>query len=155
MEPKFFEYLTIVTIFQLVFFAFFLISLKKGNRRSNRILAAFLFSKALCYIGGTIIRHQSTFIDISPNLFFIGEAFEFVLGPALFFLSLLSGTLIIFIKNKTYQVLVFSILVLVLVILNINYFKEDLWHQLNDQQYFSGESWTQQISASKYDYWPN
>ena len=69
MELRFFEFLSIITIFQLVFFAIFLLTLNKGNKLSNRILAVFLFVKAMCYGGGLVLRFGSTFIKISPHFF--------------------------------------------------------------------------------------
>ncbi len=76
------------------------------------------------------------------------------LGPALFSLSLLSGSLIVFIKNHRYQRLAFLLLALGVIGLSFKFFREDLWYSINDHQQFSGDRWLEQISSSKYDYWP-
>ena len=83
MELKFFEYIYIITIFQLIFFAFFLLSLKKGNKLSNRILAVFLLTLALCY-GGQMVIFFRYFFKVSPYFFFVSDIFGLILGPALF-----------------------------------------------------------------------
>ena len=77
--------LRIATVFQFLFFVFFLISYKKGRRLSNQLLAVFLFSKALCYLDGLFLHFRPAVAEWSPHIFFIGQSFEFLLGPSLYF----------------------------------------------------------------------
>ncbi len=83
MELTFYDVFAFITIFQFLFFSFFLLSLKKGNILSNRLFSFFLFSKALCFLNYTAFQFKDTFIAISPHFFYFGESFDFLLGPAL------------------------------------------------------------------------
>ncbi len=84
MELSFYDVFIFITIFQFLFFSFFLMTLKKGNILSNVLFSIFLFSKALCFLHYLTFRFKDTFTAISPHLFYIGESFDFLLGPALF-----------------------------------------------------------------------
>jgi len=69
------------TAFQLLLFSFFLLSLKKGKRLSNFILAVFLSSKAFGIINYLILRFQIK----NPHIYFILLPFIFLYGPSLYF----------------------------------------------------------------------
>ena len=77
--------LRIATVFQFLLFVFFLTSYKKGRRLSNQLFAVFLFSKALCYLDGLFFHFRPAVAEWSSHVFFIGESFEFLLGPSLYF----------------------------------------------------------------------
>ncbi|MEW6997968.1 helix-turn-helix domain-containing protein [Colwelliaceae bacterium BS250] len=69
----------LITIYVCLLFAFFLLILKKGNTRSNRFLALFLFCYAAIPVD-TLINFGEAFrqytIDLSANLFYIfGSAY--------------------------------------------------------------------------------
>jgi len=85
MDFDLYTILRIATVFQFLFFVFFLISYKKGRRLSNQLLAVFLFSKALCYLDGLLFHFRPAVVEWSPHVFFIGESFELLLGPSLYF----------------------------------------------------------------------
>lgn len=88
MEITFYDIFIFITIFLFVFFSFFLLSLKTGNTLSNKLFAVFLFSKAVCFSNYMFFRFEPFFVSISPHMFFIGESFEFLLGPAIFLYTL-------------------------------------------------------------------
>ncbi|MEI6859799.1 MAG: helix-turn-helix domain-containing protein [Shewanella sp.] len=69
----------LITIYQCVLFALFLLTFKKGNKQSNILLALFLLSYAAIPLD-TLINYGAAFrahvIDISPNMFyFFGNAY--------------------------------------------------------------------------------
>ena len=69
----------LITTYQCVLFALFLITFKKGNKQSNTLLALFLLSYAAIPLD-TLINYGAAFrahvIDISPNIFYIfGNAY--------------------------------------------------------------------------------
>lgn len=88
MSYSFYDILRLITIFQFLFFSFFLFDFKKGKPISNRFLALFLTSKALCYLNSLFFRFFPYLIEKNPHLFFWGESFEFLLGPSLLFFVL-------------------------------------------------------------------
>lgn len=74
----------IVTTFFLIFFAFFLLTNKKGDKTSNRILSVFLFSNALFLINFLIFHFNILAISKFPHLNQIGNSLYLLLGPLLF-----------------------------------------------------------------------
>ena len=85
MEFNLHTIISSISIFQFLFFSFFLLIHKKGKRVSNSLLALFLFSKVLCYINSMLFIHRSSVMEWFPHGFFIGQSFEFLLGPSLYF----------------------------------------------------------------------
>ena len=84
----FYDILVLITVFQFLFFSFFLLEFKKGRPVSNRFLALFLTSKALCYLDSLFFRFYPYFYEHNPHVFFWGLSFEFLLGPSLLFFVL-------------------------------------------------------------------
>lgn len=68
--------------------------------------------------------------------------------------SLLAGSVAIFIKNKLLKRWLVGLLIVGVILLNVGFFREDLWFTIDDKEQFSGSRWTEQTSASLYDYWP-
>ncbi len=85
MKLQIYDLLRLITIFQFFFFAFFLLNHKKGSALSNRIFAVFLVGKALCYVDGMLWSYWNTIPEWAVHLLFMGESFDFILGPALYF----------------------------------------------------------------------
>lgn len=69
----------IITIYECILFAFCLITLKKGNKQSNVLLALFLLSYAAIPLDNLIIfgaAFRQYAIDFSPNIFYLfGNAY--------------------------------------------------------------------------------
>lgn len=72
---------------------------------------------------------------------------------ALFSFSLASGSILLIFKK--HGNLLGGILILLIILMNVSFFKEDIWYKINDTQQFSGEKWEQQIASSVGDYWPS
>ena len=75
------DILYITTAFLLLFFSFFLLSLKKGKRLCNVILAVFLLSKALGIINYLVLRFEIK----NPHIYFVLLPFAFLYGPSIYF----------------------------------------------------------------------
>jgi len=80
----FYDIFRFITVFLFLFFSIFLLSLKKGNILSNKLFAVFLFSKSLCFSNSLLFRFKEYLVPIVPYLYYIGESFEFLLGPSLY-----------------------------------------------------------------------
>ena len=85
MLENIYETIRIITVFQFLLFAVFLILHKKGRRLSNIIFSVFLFSKALCFSRGIFIKYPEQVFNFLPEAFYMVISFEFLLGPALYF----------------------------------------------------------------------
>jgi len=75
------DILYFLTLFQLLFFSFFLLSLKKGKRLSNLLLAIFLLSKLFAMINHLFSRFEIN----NPHIHFVLLPFIFLYGPSLYF----------------------------------------------------------------------
>ena len=78
------DIISIVTVFQLLLLAIFLIGHKKGNRISNRILSVFLFSNALLIANFILFRLKILTFDSFSYISFIGRSSYFLLMPLLY-----------------------------------------------------------------------
>lgn len=76
------------------------------------------------------------------------------LSIATFSFAIAAGGFALLFKNR-YQKLLVGGAVLLTVLVNIPFFKEDIWKDVGDKEIFSGKSWEEQIAASLPDYWPN
>jgi AraC-like DNA-binding protein len=81
----FLDIINIITIFQLCFFSVFLLTLKKGNLTSHKILAVFFITQASCICNTFCWRFYSYTHENIPWLFYIGETILFLWGPSLYF----------------------------------------------------------------------
>jgi len=78
------EIISVITVFQLLLFSFFLLTIKKKNEIDLNILSAFLFSNSL-FIINFLLHDLEEFFNISLVDFrFIGFSFGFLFGPLLY-----------------------------------------------------------------------
>ena len=78
------EVISVITVFQLLLFAFFLLTIKKKNETGFRILSAFLISNAL-FIINYLFYDIEKLLNVSLiNFRFIGFSFGFLFGPLLY-----------------------------------------------------------------------
>jgi AraC-like DNA-binding protein len=78
------EILNILAAFQFILFSAFLLSRKKKNGLSNRLLAGFLLAKTVC-IGDILINYHWPFFNARfPHAFFIAWPFTLLYMPLLF-----------------------------------------------------------------------
>lgn len=102
-----------------------------------------------------LTHNKSTFIwQALPFMPYFQFPWRF-LGIVIFCFSFISGALIFFLKSKKLKIIIISVILLLNVLLNINYFKEDIWFpNLTDNQKLSGEELIRQSGAGLGDYWP-
>lgn len=81
----FFEDLKIITLFSLGFFALFLFNYKKGNRKSNVILACIYAFQSMEMLNGTFYRFWDFWVSEFPWVFYSTEFTFFLWGPAIYF----------------------------------------------------------------------
>lgn len=99
-----------------------------------------------------MIHMKSSFIWAKlPFLWYLQFPWRF-LAISIFLLCLLSGFFIYF--SKKFQYVLGTILIIISVILNINYFVPKDWLYITDNDKFSGVSWQKQMTISIFDYLP-
>lgn len=100
-----------------------------------------------------LMHNKSTFIwTLVPQMAFIQFPWRF-LGQAVFAFSLASGAIIGLFNNK-FSLSITLFIIIITIVLNIGFFKEDKWNNNSDSAYLSGWEWDLDRSASKEDYWP-
>lgn len=117
-------------------------------KKKLSLLTIFLFSVGL--ISLFLTHNKSTFIWLNlPFMAYFQFPWRF-LGLAVFCFSFLSGQLTKFIPPPA----VF-LLIIVIAILNLGYFKEDIWFShLTDQQKLTSPNFINQSGMGLKDYWP-
>jgi AraC-like DNA-binding protein len=78
------DIISIITVFQLLLLAAFLVTYKKGRKLSNQILSAFLFSNALLIANFVLFRLKILALQDFPCFYFIGTTSYFLLMPLLY-----------------------------------------------------------------------
>lgn len=131
-----------IPLFALGYFLF----TKRINKNKN-----FLILMLIGWFYLFLTHNKSTFIWTSLDFMkYIQFPWRF-LGVAIFTLSLASGYFFASIKKLIFVALV----VIMLLIININFFKEDIWNNVTDSDLTTGNAWIDQTRASIGDYWPN
>lgn len=129
--------------------------IKKKTLDKKIILSVFLAILGLFSI--FMIHNKSTFIwQIFTPIQKIQFPWRF-LNHTAFLLSLSVGVTPFILEkyfNKKITILIFSALVALLLILNLNYFHPITSGPITDEQKFSGKAWTNQITSGIYDYLP-
>lgn len=72
---------------------------------------------------------------------------------ATFSFAIASGGFALLFRDK-YRSLVICCTILLTILVNMSFFREDIWKNIGDKEIFSGKLWEEQISASLPDYWP-
>lgn len=124
----------------------------KSKQKQQSATAFILSSLTVLFL---LLTHNKTaFIweAFSPVMKYIQFPWRF-LGVSLFCLSLSSGY-VISVLNKKFVTVVTLIVVTSTLLLNTQFFKEDLWFNQTDRELQSGELWVEQSRASIGDYWP-
>ncbi len=100
-----------------------------------------------------LTHNKSTFLwESLPFMAYIQFPWRF-LGIATFCFAVSGGAIIsIFEKGKLWVALT---IILVAIILNFSFFREDIWYKVNDSYFTSGAEWDRQRTASIGDFWPN
>ncbi len=95
---------------------------------------------------------SSVIWNLVPLMKYIQFPWRF-LGPALFFLSLASGYAVSFFNwpgIRLWPVL----LILLVILINYNFFRPDIWRNITDKEQYSGPLWDEGRSSSLTDFWP-
>ncbi len=125
-----------------------MIILNKKSERSKDFLVILTLGWFFLFL----THNKSTFIwNNIPGMAYIQFPWRF-LGVATFCFALSSGILITLFKK--YQTIISSLLVVCTIILNIQFFKEDIWYRVDDSYFTTGAEWDRQRVASIRDYWP-
>lgn len=88
-----------------------------------------------------------------PVISFVQFPWRF-LGPAVFCFSVASGAGIKIVKNKYFEWTIFLVGGAITIIINAPFFKEDLWLNFSDSQFFSGTHFDDQTASAIHDFWP-
>jgi AraC-like DNA-binding protein len=78
------DIVSFIVIFLFWLLTAFLLSHRAGFRAGNRLLAAFLVSKTLCFLHGMLMRFADRLAPLYPHAYYWGISFEFLLGPSLY-----------------------------------------------------------------------
>jgi len=119
------------------------------QRKNKKFINIFCFY-LLGLFAAFMTHGKSEFIwKLFPPLSYLQFPWRF-LSVAVFFFSLSCGAVNQLKLSKT----IFTALIISLLLININFFRPDIWISQSDQEYFSGDFWNVQRSASLLDYWP-
>jgi len=132
-----------------LFFVSILFAAKSKKKYKKLILLSTLVAIFCLFL----THNKSTFIWTTlPFMAYFQFPWRF-LGPFVFILSFISGSILI--KTKTKKI-IFSLLSLLIIGLNLPYFKEDIWYsKLTDKQKLDQPELIRQSGAGLKDYWPN
>jgi hypothetical protein len=78
------DIIAIVTVFQLILFALFLLVGKKDRGFDKTTLAFFLLANGFFILNFLAFRYSAEILPYTVNLFFIGGTFGFLFGPLLY-----------------------------------------------------------------------
>jgi len=134
----------------LLFIVALLFTIKSKNHQ-NKIL---IFISSLVAVFCLFLTHnRSTFIWTNlPFMAYFQFPWRF-LGPFVFILSFISGSLLLPFKKPQ---IILSLLLILIIALNLSYFKEDIWFpSLTDQEKLNSAELIRQSGAGLMDYWPN
>ncbi len=90
MNLNFLDIINFITAFQLLFFAIFLLTKKKGNRISHSLLALFFIIQCSCIMNTYTWIFYNFFFTHFPHIFYIGDTLLYLWGPLLYFFSISS-----------------------------------------------------------------
>ncbi|HRT39936.1 MAG TPA: hypothetical protein P5299_01040 [Candidatus Woesebacteria bacterium] len=137
----------LLTLVIIIFLAF----TKKLEWKKYRLF----FLLLLLALGATFMTHgRSTFIWQSIHVI---QKMQFpwrFLNQAAFFFSLSSGFFLLLFKNKKRELVSFFTLLVLIILINAHHFRFVTAGPITDEQKFSGQAWTNQITSGIYDYLP-
>ena len=102
-----------------------------------------------------LTHNKSIFLwEAIPPLQFVQFPWRF-LGSGEFAFALASGVIMNFFKKDVIKILIISFVLSILLILNFNFFFEDLWSRKGDKEYFQGSKYEYLTTSGLKDYYPN
>lgn len=102
-----------------------------------------------------LTHNKSIFLwETIPPLQFVQFPWRF-LGSGEFAFALSSGIIMKFFKKDVIKILIISLVLSILLILNFDFFFEDLWSRKGDKEYFQGSKYEYLTTSGLKDYYPN
>ena len=109
---------------------------------------------AISWLALFLIHTRSTFIwELISPLEFLQFPWRF-LSIAVFSFALVSGAVVLFLKNNLVKTVITLAIILVTIFTNFGFFREDKWLPISDEHYFSGGFWDEQVASAVNDFWP-
>ncbi|KKS45088.1 MAG: hypothetical protein UV10_C0034G0003 [Candidatus Azambacteria bacterium GW2011_GWA1_42_19] len=109
----------------------------------------FVLPVVLGFMAVFLTHGKSEFIwKLIPPMSYIQFPWRF-LTVSTFFLSLACGAVSLVVPRRF-----IPLLLLLLLLLNIGFFKPDIWRTITDKEQFSGALWDEQRSSAISDFWP-
>jgi hypothetical protein len=122
---------------------------KKDRKVSYLIIFFSLVAAAAVFM----VHPRSQFVwQILDPLKYLQFPWRFLI-IIIFCLSLISGSLMLILKNRP-QKIIWGVLVVLVIAVNFNYFRPEKFIQTSDQELLSGANWDRQIMRSIYDFLP-
>ena len=126
----------------LILVPFFIL---RRNKFSNFYFLISIFG----FLAVFLTHGKSEFIwKLIPPMSYIQFPWRF-LTVSTFFLSLACGAVSLVVPRRF-----IPLLLLLLLLLNIGFFKPDIWRPITDKEQFSGALWDEQRSSAISDFWP-
>lgn len=124
-------------------------------RKTEKSVFKLLLFFVLISLGSLFLTHQkSVFLwRILPGFSFIQFPWRFLVVAA-FSIAVLAGAMMHLVKDKYSKNIILIVFTIMLILLNLNYFRPREWIDINDVQKFSGVNWEKQLTISIYDYLP-
>lgn len=122
-------------------------------RKRNNFAFLVLAFLGLAGIFSAFMTHQrSVYIwNMVPILAYLQFPWRF-LALVIFFFSLMGGAIVSFSQRRTIPITLLMMLMVILV--NVNYFSPETWLKITDKDKTSGKLWEKQVTASIFDYLP-
>jgi hypothetical protein len=131
-----------------------LIAISLLIRRKTKTLITVLVLLMIGWFCIFMTHNRSTPIWLMfNNLKYIQFPWRF-LSIAVFSFSLASGAMMKIFENIRINYIFYTFALILAVLLNYNFFREDIWYQYNDNDFLEGSAWEEQTRASIWDYWP-
>ncbi len=124
--------------------------------RKKKEIRLSLFLLILGFISLFMIHPRSLIIwrVFDSFLSYLQFPWRFLLLSIFFFSLSLGGIGYLLRENKNVSRIVAGVLIALVMLFNVYYFRPLKWFDINDDQKFSGESWQKQLTISLYDYLP-
>jgi hypothetical protein len=124
------------------------------NYKKIKKYSLFLFLFAISFFVTFMAHERSTiFWKLIPTIQKIQFPWRF-LNHSVFLLSLSSGFILTLIQNRKIKYSILYLSIILILLLNLPYFKFITSGPITDSQKLSGQAWTNQITSGIYDYLP-
>jgi hypothetical protein len=120
--------------------------------KSNSYILNSIFLILLGWFGLFLTHNKSAFLwELTPSMAYIQFPWRFLM-LSLFSFALASGAIVLHLKK--YKQMGVIVIILITLLCNFSFFKEDIWYSYHDSDLTTGKMWIDQTRASIGDYWP-